>query len=105
MALFHNESLRSPLLRSDFNSWEEYYDAEDDWYQDLLKVTVEVGNHPLSGRVMKFQTGDGYAEYLVLNDKDGQPEIIHLNVGDGLFIHPALMRCLDWEAVTHILGD
>lgn len=111
MAVHHREGILCPHRFEDFTNdigdvyWDAYIAGQTEWYHDIQKVTAEVGNHPLAGRIIEIAVNDGHALYLILGDKDGQPEIARLSIFDDYSIHPALIDGLSWDGVRELLGE
>ena len=70
-------------------SWQAKEDAYIARLADRAKMN---GTNPLHGEVIRFQRGDGYAQYLVWTTKP--LALIHLELGDAWQIEDALMRGL-----------
>jgi len=117
MAVHHREGIECPIDYYDYPNpeldqhgqttydWDAYYAAVDEWYEDLQKVTKEVGNHELSGTILAFPYADGAALYLIHGDVDGQPELSCIHVWDGWRLAPILIDGISWEGIYEYIGS
>jgi len=72
-----------PLPKPDYSKYdrEKEQAAEDKYKADLVKYLNEKGfKEPETGYILKFQVGDGYAEYMVVSVT--KPAVLHITLGD-----------------------
>lgn len=69
------------------------YQKREQWYIDTLtEMAKKNGKSDLLGHIVRWQRGDGYAEFMVWNTKP--LELIHLEIGDAWDVEEALIRGL-----------
>ncbi len=71
------------------NTWEQ---KENAYLERLAAECRKQGTDPLLGEIVRWQRGDGYAQYMVWNTRP--LELIHLNIADGWQVEDALIRGL-----------
>ncbi len=54
-------------------------------------------SHPLSGKMLRFQVADSFAQYMVA----GHEELVHLTHGDGWSIADAHIRGLNQQEISN----
>lgn len=75
-----------------------YFNDCDKYKEQVAALAKEQnGDDPLIGEVVRWQRGDGYAEYLVWN---AEPlELVHLPLGDAWTVEAPLIRGLIREDI------
>lgn len=89
--------------RSEYDSFREYYIAEEKEVSKMFDKSSQLDyeNGEIVGAMLKWQRGDGYALYQVVNDDP--LTVVHLNYGDAWRVEPALIRGLRKQDIIHQL--
>ena len=78
------------------------YEADCQRYINELVESFWSGkDDDLVGEIIRFQRGDGYAEYMIA--KTEPLELIHLEAGDAWEVEPALIRGLNLADVSDMV--
>lgn len=92
--------------------WSDYSDSDgrfdrktmqtvdNAYYAKCAEACRENGDHPLLGKVLRWQRADGYAEYMVWNTKP--LTLMHLPVGDAWSVETPLIRGLNLADVEEM---
>lgn len=67
----------------DWKDMEEYQKKCDAYVKQLQTYAKQVGKQSYSGKVVRFQVADGYAEYVIIKLLKKGCELIHINTMDG----------------------
>jgi hypothetical protein len=81
-----------PTITSEQLCNRDYVQIEKDYLERLAARARDNGTHKLLGATIRFQRGDGYAQYMVWNTRP--LELIWLQLGDAWSVEPALIRGL-----------
>jgi hypothetical protein len=73
-------------------NYDEQQRREQNYIDTLAAMAKENGKSDLLGQIVRWQRGDGYAEFMVWNTKP--LELIHLEIGDAWDVEEALIRGL-----------
>lgn len=105
MACKYPKSLQLPPLNLDGNFKDsEHNKAFSALLAASANIDVDQQDVDLTGAVIQFQRADGYASYVVKEDKGGRVLVIqHINFLDGYRIEDALIRGLRREDILQQL--
>ena len=79
---------------------ESVYDLEEQKYDELTEKSKLATNNNLVGHIFKHQIADGYAEYLIIEDKGGEDITLqHIDLFDAYEAPVYVLRGLRREDI------
>lgn len=95
---------RAPIDRPEWVSpynYEEQQRLNQEYVDTLAAMAKENGKSDLLGQIVRWQRGDGYAQFMVWNTKP--LELIHLEIDDAWDVEEALIRGLRVSDIKEML--
>lgn len=88
---------RAPIDPPEFGDMSNYFERCTKYERELSELAKSNGTNPLLGEILRWQRGDGYANYMVWNIRP--LELIWLESGDAWSVEEALIRGLNLNDV------
>ena len=93
---------RAPIDRPEWVSpYKEQQRLNQEYVDTLAAMAKENGKSDLLGQIVRWQRGDGYAQFMVWNTKP--LELIHLEIDDAWDVEEALIRGLRVSDIKEML--
>ncbi len=102
----HGSSIAPPISMTRWyadhpDDWQGWVEYEDRWIAERKAEHAKRGG--LAGKEARWHRADGWARYLVVSEEP--LVLVHLDVGDGWRIEPALLRGLTLDDVRRRIAE